>query len=280
MSKVKELFGYSTKDSSVNWAQVVSKQMCPYSRKKCYKIRKSEPDISIGTCTVEYGGKNVMICPNRLLENNQIFQDCIHLMPAHEIGNELYLVPEVQIPSGNVDFFLVSVKKEKIVDFVGIELQTMDTTGTIWSERLKTYKELSLLEDSIEIPKKNFGMNWKMTAKTILVQMHHKIETFESLNKHLVLVVQEPLLSYMEKEFNFSPFTKAKSEDSLHIHSYDLNEGEIKYRLSFNKTISTDANGMAVAIGYQSENNLELDKILAILYPKLTELTKLQIGIR
>ena len=28
---------------------------------------------------------------------------------------------------------------------------------------------------------KKFGINWKMTSKTILVQLHHKISTFEHL---------------------------------------------------------------------------------------------------
>lgn len=42
-------------------------------------------------------------------------------------------------------------------------------------------------------------MNWKMTAKTILVQLHHKIDTFESISKHLVLVVQDYLLDYMKR---------------------------------------------------------------------------------
>lgn len=32
-----------------------------------------------------------------------------------------------------------------------------------------------------------------MTAKTTLVQMHHKIQTFEHVNKRLVLVTQDGL---------------------------------------------------------------------------------------
>ena len=51
--------------------------------------------------------------------------------------------------------------------------------------------------------KKSFGMNWKMTAKTILVQLHHKVVTFEAVNKHLVLVVQNHMLEYMESQFKF-----------------------------------------------------------------------------
>ena len=50
-------------------------------------------------------------------------------------GMNCTVVPEVSIPGGSVDYFLVSVKDEKVRDFVAIEFQTLDTTGTVWPER-------------------------------------------------------------------------------------------------------------------------------------------------
>jgi hypothetical protein len=110
-------------------------------------VRKSQASVSIGTCTVQYGAdeKDVIICPHRLLERKQIFADCLHLLTSHQPGNELHLVPEVAIPGGSVDYFLVSTDaKRKVKDFVGIELQTMDTTGTVWPERELALQELGL----------------------------------------------------------------------------------------------------------------------------------------
>jgi len=126
---------------------------------------------------VQYGKekRDVIICPHRLLERKQIFIDCLHLLTSHTPGNELHLIPEVSIPGGSVDYFLVSTdSNRKVKDFVGIELQTMDTTGTIWPERELTLKEMGLKDVEV-IDNKSYGMNWKMTAKTILVQLHHKI---------------------------------------------------------------------------------------------------------
>jgi Restriction endonuclease NotI len=204
MSKVVELFGQSVEKSGVNWQEVVTGQQCVYLNKKCYKIRKSDPDTAIGSCTVLYGRElePVIICPTRLIERRQIFTDCFHLLTTHEPGNELHIVSEVSIPGGSVDYFLVSAKDGKVKDFVGIELQTLDTTGTVWPERQRLLKELGIPRgDDSEDSKKSFGMNWKMTAKTILVQMHHKIHTFEHVNKKLVLVVQDKLLNYMSREY-------------------------------------------------------------------------------
>ena len=136
MNKVVELYGLST-NTNRKWDSVVDKQFCPYLHRKCLKNRKSNSVITIGTCTVLYGKEPqpIIICPHRFLERRQIFTDCIHLLTLHEPGNELHIVSEIGIPGGSVDYFLVSRKNKKVVDFVGIELQALDTTGTVWPER-------------------------------------------------------------------------------------------------------------------------------------------------
>lgn len=110
MSKISEFFGLYCRDESLNFKCAMESQICPYTQKVCTKMRKSDPEIKIGTCSVRYQGQDIIICPFRLLEHNQIFIDCLHLLTMHEPGNELYLVPEVQIPGGHVDYFLVSTK--------------------------------------------------------------------------------------------------------------------------------------------------------------------------
>ena len=109
------------------------------------------------------------------------------------------------MPGGSVDYFLVSARRGKVHDFAGIELQTLDTTGTVWPERQRLLAALNVSRNDDDLlTRKPFGMNWKMTAKTILMQLHHKIATFEHFNKHLALVTQDRLLQYMEKEFSFA----------------------------------------------------------------------------
>jgi len=85
-----------------------------------------------------------VICPTRLIERGQVFTDCIHLLTAHEPGDELHLVPEVAIPGGSVDYFLLSARSGKVKDFVGIEIQALDTTGTVWPERQRLLRRLGL----------------------------------------------------------------------------------------------------------------------------------------
>lgn len=275
-NKIVELFGRPVSNKLLPWDEIIKYQICPFDNKKCYKTRKSDPDISIGTCSVMYGKplEPVIICPKRLLDSKRIFIDCLHLLTKHQPGNDYHLLREFSLPSGNIDFVLVSVKGNKVVDFVGIELQTLDTTGTIWPERQKLFNELGI---DVEVPpKKNYGMNWKMTAKTILTQMNHKAETFEAVNRHLVLVIQDPLLKYMKKEFNLSHFTMpADLTDTVHFHSYGLEppEGPEIQSLKLSNRLSTSAYGISKSLGRGSETSMGEEALLSMLSNKISSNT-------
>jgi hypothetical protein len=94
-----------------------------------------------------------------LLERKQIFIDCLHLLTTHEPGNELHIVSEISVPGGSVDYFLVSVHDRKVKDFVGIELQTLDTTGTVWPFRQRFLKAKGMeVHPNDSESKRSFGM--------------------------------------------------------------------------------------------------------------------------
>ncbi len=118
----------------------------------------------------------IVIGPHRRLEHKQIFLDCIHLLTTHQPGNRLHIVSEISIPGGSVDYFLVSEVEGKVRDFVGIELQTLDTTGTVWPIRQRF-----LLAHGVKVAAKDtknpkgFGMNWK-EAKVEMSQILDQLE--------------------------------------------------------------------------------------------------------
>ena len=152
---------------------------------------------------------------------------------------------------------------------------------------LKLSKEIKRFIKSLGLPAvkedlasyKTFGMNWKMTAKTILIQLHHKIQTFEHINKHLVLVVQDHLLSYLQKEFQFSHMKEARVGDPMHIHSYAMKKTKGRaYRLDLGSRLSTDTEGIARSLGLQAEANMELETIIKQLESKISAETLFTIG--
>lgn len=279
VSKIIELFGLSTEVPGPDWPAVVDSQQCPFLGRRCYKVRKSDASVSIGTCTVLYGKAQapVVICPTRFLERRQIFVDCLRLLAAHEPGNELHIVQEVTIPGGTVDFFLVSTRNGLVRDFVGIEIQTLDTTGTLWPERQRLLRKLGVARrDDAENSTKTFGMNWKMTAKTILVQLHHKIRTFEHVGKKFVLVIQDELFTYMSREFSFGHLARPASlGDPMHFHVYSLRTDPKTglERLALDSLASTDTAGIAACLGLQAEARVELEAVVEALQAKISSST-------
>jgi hypothetical protein len=279
-TKIAELYGLPTSQTT-NWKTVVTGQHCPFLDRKCLKNRKSQAELTIGTCTMNYGRQlqPVMICPFRLLERSQIFTDCVHLLKLHEPGNELRIVPELAVPGGSIDYCLVSIRDGKPRDFVGIELQTLDTTGTVWPERQRFLREHKVPVKSTDTTsEKSFGMNWKMTEKTILVQLNHKIATFEHLSKHLVLVLQDCLLDDMRGKFLFSHIQGVRDGDAMHFHAYELRQGATGFALKLKERISTDSAGIAQCLGLQADSRVELRAILEQIESKLPQSTLLTVG--
>ncbi len=281
MSRVLELFGEPTSRSGPHWAALTTGQICPFTRTKCFKVRKSDPTISIGSCTVGYGvDENPgIVCPNRFLERDRIFLDSIHLLTSHEPGNDLHVIPETAVPGGSIDYFLVSARRGKVQDFVGIEVQGLDTTGTVWPERERFLRDLELPHDKVAAKSdKPFGINWKMSAKTILVQLHHKIETFEHIGKKLVLADQDILYDYMRREFSFDHVAnEARLGDSMHFHNYALTVHQGEFRLELASRKSTDAAGVARCLGLQSEARVELSYFVEKLEAALTPQNRLSL---
>lgn len=268
---ISELYTEAVFRSDVDWAKIVHEEHCRYIGKRCQKRRKAEP-ITIGTCTVSHGAKvpkNIIICPFRFLERRQVFTNCLHLLSHSEPGDEYHVVSEVAIPGGSVDYCLVATRKGRVVDFVGIELQAVDTTGTVWPTRQKLLSSLGLAEAAPEDT--GYGMNWKMSGKTILVQLHHKVETFEHVGRHFVLVVQDHFLDEMIKSFAFEHVGTAKIGDTMHLHSYSLTEQATGYKLELTKRISTDSAGVQKSLGNAAEARVELEVILTTLQEKINK---------
>lgn len=282
MNRILELFGIPAKQiKSAALKKTLKRQICPFTRSRCFKVRKSQPEISIGTCSVCYGkeNKNILICPKRLLQNRKVFCDCIHLLTLHEPGNEFHVIPEVSVPGGSIDFFLVSAKQGKVKDFVAIEFQTLDTTGTLWPERQRLLEIKGIPVNRKDVfSKKSFGMNWKMTAKTTLVQLLHKVETIEHFGKHLVLVIQDHFLEYMRGEFCFDHLASSgRIGDSTHLHSYSLISEQSGFALELSSRFSTDADGIATCLGLQADPKIEMQAIVLELERKLSAKTLITI---
>ena len=103
-----------------------------------------------------------------------------------------------------------------------------------------------------------------------------KLIELYGIGKHLVVVMQDCLLRYLEKEFNFGHIHRQPLiGDTVHFHAYRLGMENVtsKNPLALASRCSTDSVGVATCLGLQSDAKVELDDILARLSSKISEQT-------
>ena len=63
------------------------------------------------------------------------------------------------------------------------------------------------------------------------------------------------------------------------LHSYDFKEKESQMHLELKTRLSTDSAGVAKCLGLNAKKKVELEDLIRILEPKLTEDHRLRIGV-
>lgn len=195
-SRIIEFFGYDPEDRSSAAAKARGTLECPFLRRQCVKTL-SDGLIS-GACTLKpVTAGPVICCPIRLYSNNyEILRDVARVSFGPEIplisgntltkesgeciavfgkgwGKELRL-PSRSISGGRsgayfVDWVLAHLSAAgELINFVAVEVQSIDTTGNYRAERDAYLKEKSFSGTS------SAGFNWENVNKRILPQLIYK----------------------------------------------------------------------------------------------------------
>ncbi len=191
-STIIEFFGYSPQDKSVSAREGRANLHCPFLGRQCVKTL-NDGEIS-GACTLKpVTGGPVICCPIRLYANNyEILHDiariafgpAIPLISAKNIashtgeciavfgkrwGKELRLPTRGRSGAYFVDWVLARISASgDLVDFVAVEVQSIDTTGNYRAERATYLKEQPFTGASTA------GFNWENVNKRILPQIIYK----------------------------------------------------------------------------------------------------------
>jgi len=191
-SNIIEFFGYEPQDRSAAAATARSQRHCPFLKQQCVKTL-NDGEIS-GACTLKSrNGGPVICCPIRLYANDyQILHDIarlafgpvIPLLPATAItgssgkcvavfgkgwGKELRLPNRGRSGSYFVDWVLAHLGANgELIDFVAVEVQSIDTTGNYRGEREAYLKNRQFPGMSTA------GFNWENVNKRILPQLIYK----------------------------------------------------------------------------------------------------------
>lgn len=191
-SRIIEFFGHDPEDQSHAAIEARRNLQCPFLERQCVKTL-SDGLIS-GACTLKPSNAGpVICCPIRLYAKNyEILRDVariafgpvIPLISARAItektgecvavfgkgwGKELRLPTRGKSGAYFVDWVLAHVSVQgELINFVAVEVQSIDTTGNYRKER-EAY-----LKEEVFAGKSTAGFNWENVNKRILPQIIYK----------------------------------------------------------------------------------------------------------
>ncbi len=236
-----EVFGYAPNDITSKARKFWSLNACPFMGRACTKYDHTNT-ICYGTCSVSNARQNVIICPNRLYANNyetirQVSTDVFGKLPfmlfdeyLKKESNTLNCIValgqnsgrEVKLSKMSMDWVLAHIKNGKLMEYVGIEVQSIDITGNYRDAWYAARDKKSL------IPASAHGLNWANVHKRLMPQIIRKslVYSKSSLVKNgLFFIVPEPVYQRFEEIIGVDiPTVQAADKDVITVFAYDLGE--------------------------------------------------------
>ena len=242
-SRIVEFFGYNPEDRSPAATDARRNLYCPFLGRQC--IKTLNDGLISGACTLKPSNAGpVICCPIRLYSQNyEILRDVamvsfgsvIPLVSASEItektgecvavfgkgwGKELRLPARGKSGAYFVDWVLAHVSAHgALINFVAVEVQSIDTTGNYRNER-ETY-----LREEAFAGKSTAGFNWENVNKRILPQIIYKGHVLRQeplCQKGLFFVCPTPVYNKISERLGGGLRPYAMQPGSLTIMWYDI----------------------------------------------------------
>lgn len=237
--KIIEIFGHSPSDISAQARNFWSLNACPFIGQSCGKYDHTNT-ICYGTCSVSWKNSSVIICPNRLYEKEyktikrvaidafgnipfMFFHEYIHrpnedciVALAHNSGRE------VSIQNMSMDWVLAKIINNTLVEYVGIEVQSIDITGN--------YRDAwyAARDKKTECPPSRHGLNWANVHKRLIPQLIRKGLMYSKsslVKKGLYFILPDSVFTKFEEILGSDiPQVSDARCDTLTVHTYSLTD--------------------------------------------------------
>lgn len=234
-----EIFGYAPKDATPNARKYWELKACPFVGRACTKYDHTHT-ICYGTCSVTNAGQEVVICPNRLYANNY---EPIRDVAENVFGKQPFMLfdeyikksspslecvvalgqnsgKEVKLSKMSMDWVLAHIKNGKLIEYVGIEVQSIDITGN--------YRDAwyAARDQKSDIPASGHGLNWANVHKRLMPQIIRKGLVYSKsslVKKGLFFIVPEPVYQRFEEIIGKDiPLEHDAGKGIVSVFTYDL----------------------------------------------------------
>jgi Restriction endonuclease NotI len=237
-----EVFGHAPADTTSQARKFWELQACPFSGRACTKYDHTST-ICYGTCSVTNTGQNVIICPTRFYANRYetikrvstdafgslpflLFEEYIKAATGKSGMSECVVAlgqnsgKEVKLAKMSMDWVLARIKGGALLEYVGIEVQSIDITGNY---RDAWYAARDKKQD---IPPSGHGLNWANVHKRLIPQIIRKSLIYSKsglVRKGLYFIVPEPVYQRFEEIIGSDlPLESKSGKDVITVHTYDL----------------------------------------------------------
>lgn len=247
-----EIFGYAPNDTSDECRSLWQLGACPFVPIPCTK-KNHESTIVYGTCSVTTPYGDCVICPNRLYANNfetlrmvslDVFGEIPLLTYSDYIRERrrsdtfavilgMHSGHEINISrSCSMDWVLAKIVNHQLVEYSGIEVQSIDITGN-YRDNWYAYKNI---HEGAVIPRSEHGLNWANVHKRLIPQIIRKSLIYSRssfVHSGLYFIVPEVVYKKFEEVIGADiPLVDEKAPDVISVHTYRLGdavpEGQIR----------------------------------------------------
>lgn len=242
---IAEIFGHAPDDTSENAQSLWTVGACPFVGNPCIKTNHDN-SITYGVCSVRnLNGDEIITCPHRMYAENYsvlksvsefAFGESIPFLMYDEYvrqrGSRRSVVVALGQNSGrevglgrhlSIDWVLACVDGDRLVDFAGVEIQTMDITGN-YRDCWSSYRELHS-GSSVRITPSQHGINWANVHKRLIPQLIRKGTVFRKSNvctKGLHFVLPELVYQRFEQVVGDLNTASEMAAGVLTVHTYAL----------------------------------------------------------
>lgn len=243
-----EVFGYSPDDLTRSVRALWSMGGCPFTNKGCIKINHDQT-ITYGTCSVTSPYGNIIICPNRLYVNNyeilaKVSQDAFgnripflmydQFIAKRALHKECIVAlgknsgKEIQVGrSLSMDWVLAYISEAKLVEYVGIEVQSIDITGN-YRDAWHAYKNFTKNSNRDSLPSSQHGLNWANVHKRLIPQIIRKSVVYSRsklVAKGIYFILPDIVYQKFEDVIGSDiPLVDDLSNDTITVYTYELGD--------------------------------------------------------
>ena len=172
---------------------------CPYLAGQCQK-RGHHLEGPYPVCSVrrKTSTQLIAVCPKRFLEADLVGDVVKHCWPGPPPANPRVAHEVTMAKFGKVDLVVADYDSAKhaIREFVSVELQAVDITGSVepaYTALINSWREAEV----------SYGLNWANVRKRYIDQLVAKCFYHHQWGTRMVAVMQSPLYAYLRSHMQF-----------------------------------------------------------------------------